>query len=192
MPVFGPLYQGEESARAALEALLEALQSRHAGAVDAVLFYGSCLRSGDIYDGLLDLYLICDDYRSAYRSPRLGAANWLLPPNVFYAESTLGEKTLRSKVTVISLADFRRGCSRAWFESYIWGRFSQPVALAFSADDTTRDRVRSCLRRAVITLLDRTLPCAPPNGTISELWERGLVLSYATELRAEGFPARLG
>ncbi|MBK7169035.1 MAG: hypothetical protein IPH83_07255 [Gammaproteobacteria bacterium] len=46
--------------------------------------------------------------------------------------------------------------------------------------------MRSCLRRAVITLLDRTLPCAPPNGTISELWERGLVLSYATELRAEG------
>ena len=101
----------------ALELLLEQLRKRHHDAICAVLLYGSCLRSGDIYDGLLDLYLICDSYRAAYRSPALRAANWLLPPNVFYAELKLGAKTLRSKVTVISLGDFRRGCSRHWFES---------------------------------------------------------------------------
>ena len=74
-----------------------------------------CLRSGDIYDGLLDLYLICDSYRAAYRRLLPAAANWLLPPNVFYAEqkpvyNAAGGKTLRSKVTVISIRDFQRGC----------------------------------------------------------------------------------
>ena len=136
IPVSGyPRVTGPDAATdPALGQLLAQLQARHHGAICATLLYGSCLRSGDIYDGLLDLYLVCDDYRAAYRSTLLATANWLLPPNVFYAESTLGGRTLRSKVTVISLADFRRGCSRAWFESYIWGRFAQPTLILHSRD----------------------------------------------------------
>ena len=43
-----------------LAALLAQLDQRHQGNVCCVLLYGSCLRSGDLYDGLLDLYLIAD------------------------------------------------------------------------------------------------------------------------------------
>ena len=98
-PVSGP----DAASDPALEALLAQLDARFHGAVCTVLVYGSCLGSGDIYDGLLDLYLICEGYRDAYRRPLLAAANWLLPPNVFYAEQrpvdgTVDGKTLRSKI----------------------------------------------------------------------------------------------
>ena len=86
----------------ALAALLETLQARHHGSIAAVLIYGSCLRSGDIHDGLLDLYLLCDDYRSAYGNSWLALANRLLPPNVFYAEHTRDGETL---VSVERIAD---------------------------------------------------------------------------------------
>ena len=187
IPVSGyPRVTGPDAATdPALGQLLAQLQARHHGAICATLLYGSCLRSGDIYDGLLDLYLVCDDYRAAYRSTLLATANWLLPPNVFYAESTLGGRTLRSKVTVISLADFRRGCSRAWFESYIWGRFAQPTLILHSRDAQTRRQVENCLLQAVRTLLLNSLPVLPQEGDVTSLWEQALALSYSTELRTE-------
>ena len=169
----------------ALAALVTKLRQRHNDAISAVLVYGSCLRSGDIYDGLLDLYLLCDNYRSAYGAGALALANTVLPPNVFYAEHAGGERVLRSKVTVISLADFRRGCSRAWFQSYIWGRFAQPTRIAWSRDAATRGQVEECLLDAAYTLLHRALPALPASGSLASLWEAALGLSYNAELRTE-------
>jgi hypothetical protein len=170
---------------ATLDKLLQGLHKRHNQAICATLVYGSCLRSGDIYDGLLDLYLICDDYTSAYGAGALATANWLLPPNVFYAEEKGDDNTLRAKVTVISLKDFQRGCSNAWFESYIWGRFAQPTCIVHARDDATRAAVEDALTEAAFTLLDRAIPALPNSGSIAELWEQALGLSYATELRTE-------
>jgi hypothetical protein len=177
----------DPAADATLAALLAQLEARYHGAICCTLVYGSCLRSGDIYDGLLDLYLICDDYRSAYRSPRLAAANWLLPPNVFYAEqkSATGGATLRSKVTVISLRDFQRGCSPAWFESYIWGRFAQPTYILRARDEIVRGQVEAALTDSARTLLRQAVPALPPEGSLAGLWEQALALSYSTELRTE-------
>jgi hypothetical protein len=180
-----PAVAGPDAADPALAQLLAQLRARHHDAICGALLYGSCLRSGDIYDGLLDLYLVCDSYRAAYRRPLPAAANWLLPPNVFYAELKLEGKTLRSKVTVISLRDFRRGCSRAWFESYIWGRFAQPTRILYSRDPETRADLEHCLLQAARTLLRNSLPALPQQGSVTSLWERALALSYATELRTE-------
>jgi hypothetical protein len=168
-----------------LVALLAQLRTRHHDAVCATLLYGSCLRSGDIYDGLLDLYLICDGYRAAYRHPLLAAANWLLPPNVFYAELTREGKTLRSKVTVISLRDFQRGCSKAWFESYIWGRFAQPTRILYSRNEQVHTQLENCLLLAAHTLLQNSVGALPEEGTVTDLWQQALALSYSTELRTE-------
>ncbi|MDG2047123.1 MAG: hypothetical protein P8J79_07880 [Halioglobus sp.] len=173
-----------------LAALLAQLDARHHSTICCTLVYGSCLRSGDIYDGLLDLYLICDSYRAAYQSPLLATANWLLPPNVFYAEQkTVGtanmDRTLRSKVTVISLRDFQRGCSSAWFESYIWGRFAQPTRILYARDKAVRGKIEAALTQAAHTLLQKALPALPAKGSLLTLWEQSLSLSYATELRTE-------
>jgi hypothetical protein len=168
-----------------LDQLLQNLQKRHNQAICSILLYGSCLRSGDIYDGLLDLYLICDDYKSAYGAGALAATNWLLPPNVFHAEVKGADKTLRAKVTVISIRDFQRGCSRAWFESYIWGRFAQPTCIVHARDSQTHTAIEDALTEAAFTLLDRAIPALPTEGLVTELWEQALGLSYATELRTE-------
>ena len=169
----------------ALAQLLAELRGRHNDAVDGILLYGSCLRSGDIFDGLLDLYLICEDYSSAYEKWHLAAANWLLPPNVFYAQTEYDGQLLRSKVTVISRDDFRRGCSRRWFQSYIWGRFAQPTRIVYSRNPEIHQELVECLQEAVHTLLLQALPALPRSGTLVQLWEQALALSYNTELRTE-------
>ena len=172
-----------------LAALLAQLDKRFNHAVCGTLVYGSCLRSGDIYDGLLDLYLVLDSYEAAYGRGWLAGANWLLPPNVFYAEQqpVMGgeEQILRSKVTVISLADFEKGCSSAWFESYIWGRFAQPTRLLNCRDNAAKLALVRALVNASATLLSNALPALPESGEVSQLWEQALGLSYATELRTE-------
>ena len=169
----------------ALHALVDALRTRYGENVRAILFYGSCLRSGDPYDGLVDLYLIVDRYRDANSSLARASWNWLLPPNVFYTEVEHDARKVRCKYAILTLADLQRGTSRRWFHSYLWGRFCQPVAIAWQRDDDSRQLVNRCLLQAVTTFLQRALPALPPQGDIVSLWRDGLSLSYLTELRPE-------
>ena len=192
--VSGPTVESDP----ALGGLLEKLRSRHHDAICGALLYGSCLRNGNIYDGLVDLYLICDGYREAYGRSWLAAANWMLPPNVFYAElkpdnKTPDAKTLHCKVTIISLRDFQYGCSRGRFESYIWGRFAQPTSIVYSRNEQSRSAIENALQQASHTLLQNALPALPEQGSLADLWEQALALSYATELRSEssGRPGEL-
>lgn len=169
----------------ALAHLVASLKDRHGDCVSAVLFYGSCLRSGDPYDGLVDLYLIVDHYRCANTGLVKAFWNWLLPPNVFYAEFAHNGRTVRSKYAIVSLADLNKGTSQRWFHSYLWGRFSQPTAVAWYRDDTTRDIIENDLAQSVVTFLNRALPALPPQGSVQSLWSNGLRLSYGAELRVE-------
>ncbi len=169
----------------ALEYLVESLKTRYQGCVVSVLFYGSCLRSGDPYDGLVDLYLIVDNYRCANSSIAKAFWNWLLPPNVFYAEFPFKGKTIRCKYALLTLNDFDKGTSPRWFHSYLWGRFSQPTAIAWSLNSETQISVTTCMVQAIITFLNRALPSVPTNGSAQSLWQDALRLSYGTELRPE-------
>jgi hypothetical protein len=169
----------------ALSVLIEALRVRHGGSVNAILFYGSCLRSGDLFDGLVDLYLIVDSYTAFYAHKTRALANWLLPPNVFYTEIGVADRVLRAKYAVLSSADLRNGTSRRWFHSYLWGRFTQPTALAWGRDEDACRRIDASLASARRTFLERVLPRLPAAGSVRELWQRGLQLSYGAELRAE-------
>jgi hypothetical protein len=182
---FDTRFDGDGPAQAALAALREALQMRHHGSVESLLFYGSCLRSGDLTDGLVDLYVIVRDYRAAHRSLLAACANRLLAPNVYYLQVQAGSQTIRCKYAVFSAATLARGVSTRWFEPYLWGRLCQHVAIAWSADEPAHARASAALRQATITFLERALPALAPEGSLQQLWERGLALSYATELRAE-------
>jgi len=178
-------------AHPALSQLLETLRQRYPDCLQAVLFYGSCLRSGDPFDGLVDLYLIVDCYRCTGQSRLKALWNRVLPPNVFYLEVPFDGQMLRCKYAVLSARQFHSGTSIRWFQGYLWGRFSQPTALAWARDAGARRRAELNLAQAVITLLDRALPSAPATGPASALWQRALPLSYATELRPES-AARAG
>ena len=168
-----------------LLALRDALLQQYNGAVEAMLFYGSSLRSGDALDGLVDLYLVVDDYRNAYGKPLPALFNRLLPPNVYYLEITVNGNQVRSKYAVISLRDLEHGTSLNWFHSYLWGRFSQPCGLLYSRNDEISQRVQNLLAQAVLTFLIRVLPALPERLDSAAIWQQGLALSYQAELRVE-------
>lgn len=175
---------GAEFARV-LAPLRVALQRRHGERIAALLLYGSCLRSGDVHDGLVDLYVLLDRYRGAGLSCWQVVANRLLPPNVYYLEVPDGARVLRCKYATVTVAEFIRRLGPGCFESYFWGRFCQPLALLQARDPHLAGELARLQERAATTLLARALPLAPPSGSVVELWRTALAASYATELRAE-------
>jgi Phosphatidate cytidylyltransferase, mitochondrial len=190
MPIPEPMMclirgKAAQPAADAVKALAERVLAQHGESVQAIVFYGSCLRSGDDRGGMVDLYAVVDRYRSAYRSGVWALLNKLLPPNVFYLEISADGRVVRAKYSILSLADLERGVSPAWFHSYLWGRFAQPTALLYARSPEAAERVRAALGQAVVTFLSRVIPCLPAQFSVKDLWLKGLSLSYRAELRAE-------
>ena len=168
-----------------VRALVEDLLNRYGEVTQAILFYGSCFRTGDDTDGLVDLYVIVDSYRAALPNRLQAMANKLLPPNVFYLELPIRDRMVRTKYAVLSLKDFQRGTSKHWFHSYLWGRFAQPVGLLYVRNNRVEKQVRVALAQAVITFITRVMPELEKRFTARDLWHHGLLLSYKAELRSE-------
>jgi hypothetical protein len=157
-------------------AAAESIAGRYPGAV-AVLFYGSCLRTGEIDGQMLDFYLIVRDYREAYRKAWLAWANKIVPPNVFPFE----EQGVAAKYAVLSQPDFDRLTRPDASNVSVWARFAQPVRLVWSADAEVPRLVASIVAQAPSTLLS----LAPSFGDLLDRWRQGFALTYSAELRAE-------
>ncbi len=168
-----------------IDSLCEVLLGRYQDAVQAILFYGSCLRNGNVLDGLVDLYVVVNSYHAAYPGRSLAILNKLLPPNVFYLEVPYKDHMIRAKYAVLSLQDLQRGASKRWFHSYLWGRFTQPSALLYTRTDMVAQQIIAALAQAAVTFVERVLPQLPADFDAAELWQKGLSLSYSAELRAE-------
>lgn len=161
------------------------LRRRYGDAVAAVLFYGSCLRQATD-EGVLDFYVVVDDYRAAYGTRPMAWLNAALPPNVFYLE----HEGHRAKAAVVSTRDFARGASPRAIRPAIWARFSQPFAAPYLRDDDARRAVLATAATALTTAVVRGLGLLPaPDGrlrTTSEaLWCALFRETYASELRTE-------
>ncbi|MCP3866972.1 MAG: hypothetical protein GY703_02530 [Gammaproteobacteria bacterium] len=178
------IQQTPESCVRDLQGLQERLIEQYGDSVDALLFYGSCLRNGNARDGLVDLYLVVDDYARAYTGGIAALFNRLLPPNVYYLEVQVDGHPVRAKYAVVSLGDLERGTT-GWFHSYLWGRFSQPCGVLYSRNPEIAWRVYDAFSGAVLTFLNRVLPSLPPQPDTREIWQIGMALSYSAELRAE-------
>jgi hypothetical protein len=177
--------ESSEVPLAGLNLLVENILARHGETVQAVLFYGSCLRTGNVNEGIVDLYVIVDTYLSANGKAVWAVLNWLLPPNVFYLEVPDGNEKIRTKYAVLTLADFRCGNSRRWFHPYLWARFAQPVRLLYAKSGKTVYEIHAALAEAVVTFLGHVLPEMSSPFSARELWCRGFLLSYRSELRPE-------
>ena len=70
----------------AIQKLSDTLLAIYGRAIEAILCYGSCLRTGDDRGGVVDLYVLVDRYGAVESRRILSALNKLLPPNVFYIE----------------------------------------------------------------------------------------------------------
>ena len=139
---------GVFSVPAGAQTLAHALLARHGDAVQAILLYGSCYRRGDDREGIVDLYLLVDGYRSVHGAGLAALANRVLPPNVYLLETPLGDRVLRAKYAVLSLAALERGTGRRAFHPYLWGRFAQPTALLYARTDAVAARVHAALAEA--------------------------------------------
>ncbi|HHH35444.1 MAG TPA: hypothetical protein ENK48_01280 [Gammaproteobacteria bacterium] len=170
----------------ALEALCQQLGARHGKALRAVLYYGSCLRGGDPFDGLVDLYVVVDGYRQAGAGRGAALLNRLLPPNVFYMETSLPEGVVRCKYALMALDHLAACVGPRCFHSYFWARLAQPMGLLHPRDPATAQAIHALQAGAVLTFTRRVLPLLPEVFTTADLWRQGLRLTYGAELRVEG------
>jgi hypothetical protein len=143
---------------------------------DAVLFYGSNLRRGDL-DGLVDFYVITNR-----PSRGVGAVIW---PDVGYHEVNLGAVTVRAKVAVLSLAQFHNAASGDGIDTTVWTRFSQPSRLLVSADASTANAVARAVAQAIRTAARFALALGPQQGRIEDWWRALFRQTYRAELRVE-------
>ncbi|HIF08873.1 MAG TPA: hypothetical protein EYQ81_02850 [Sneathiellales bacterium] len=163
----------------------EALRTRIGDSVAAVLFYGSALREGNSDGKIIDLYVLVDCYRSAYKGVIPAIANAILPPNVYYLEIENNGNTVRIKYAVISLSGFEKQAAGRAFTPCIWGRFAQPTAVVYARNEDVQARVVEAMGQAVLSLIRKTVPLMLPGFGATDLWPRALRESYRTELRAE-------
>ena len=174
------------AAATSVQAAVEDIRRRLGPAVAAVLFYGSCLRTGDLAEKVLDFYVLVDDYRALWGWRPLALANRLIPPNVFYAETRLADGgIMRSKYAVLSLAHFERLAGARTFNASIWARFAQPCRLVYARDQEVERRVAAALVTAVRAMAASVRPLLAKEFTAAELWSCAFRQTYRAELRAE-------
>ena len=163
--------------------IAELLRTRHGEAVRAILFYGSCLRTRDAA-GVLDFYVLVDDYRAFHRAVMPALFNRLLPPNVYFLR-TEGAPSVAAKVAVISLRQFAARMRVQSLDTTLWARFTQPSALLYAADETARAAVIGAIEEAQRTAIAWARRFAPGAATPRALWTALFENTYGAELRAE-------
>lgn len=179
-----PLFPAAESAA-------QDLLAAHPGA-SAILFYGSCLRTGSDDDKILDFYVLADDLGEANGSELLGFFNRVLPPNVFYRETTFEGRMVRTKYALMSTDGFVESMSLDCLNPSFWARFAQPCALAWVRDPRTAGHVAEAVAQAVITAVSTVAPVHPSPFTSDELWSHVFQMTYAAELRSENAATKGG
>ena len=157
------------------------IAGQYPGAARAVLFYGSCLRSEQLEEQMLDFYLIVSDYEAAYDTAWLAKWNRRLPPNVFPFQ----HDGLMAKVAVLSEQDFHDLNRPAASAVSVWARFAQPSRLVWVADDAAQKMAVRAVSGASPTLLNAALAFVEREVDVLDLWQSGFQMTYGAELRAE-------
>lgn len=149
-----------------------------------VLFYGSGLRNFDP-SGLFDFYVIVDGLGDWPASSLARFANRVLPPNVHYVALDVGGVTLRAKVALLTLEQFRKLSSPASPDTTIWARFCQPVRLVWVRDPDAADALLEVVRRCVMTASGWAALLGKGRQKAEEWWRTLFARTYAAELRVE-------
>jgi len=165
--------------RAEIRAAAEALARRHDAR--AILFYGSVLRTGDL-DGLLDFYVLTDGVPG---NGLRAMATRLLWPDISYAEISVNGRPIRAKVATMPLETFHAAAQGRYLDTTIWTRFTQPVALAWSASDAAAARTVDAIVEAVTTAARFAAVLGPMSGKPADYWTALFRETYTTEFRVE-------
>ncbi|MBK5921190.1 hypothetical protein CCR80_09115 [Rhodothalassium salexigens] len=174
----------DEAVDPAIRVAARRLAERYPGTA-AVVFYGSCRRTGRIDGQMLDFYVLVDAMGAALpgrRGQALGAR--LVPPNVYYFESDETGRTVRAKVAVMTLAAFAARCRARGWDTSIWARFCQPCQPVWLRDEAARTTLAQACATAVCTMLAETMALAAERSAAA-LWSNAFTWSYGAEFRAE-------
>jgi len=161
------------------------IAERYGDAALGVIFYGSCLRTGEIEDKILDFYVIVDSYQAAYSKKWLAVANKMIPPNVFYHEIEVAGVTVRSKYAVLSLEDYAFRVSEKCLNVSVWARFCQPCLLLAAKNNGVADILAGYVAEAVTTMISSLLSLKPQLRLSRDVWVEAFEQTYAAELRSE-------
>jgi len=175
--------------RPSVEWLARELAVRHGDTVLGVLFYGSCLRQ-TTDEGVLDYWLVVDDYARAHRSRVHAWLNAIAPPSVYYLEREHEGRTLRTKYGVISRGAFDRGTSFDALHPYVFARFAQPTRLLACRDEASRRYFVECVARSILVMVGRLLYLLPRRSgwlrfSLAAFWHEAFRRSYDSERRPE-------
>jgi hypothetical protein len=164
--------------------LAETIRAKLGDATAAVVFYGSCLRR-ETAEGVLDFYVVVDDYASALPSRALAWAAAALPPTVFYVECPGEGETLRAKYALLSTGDFARGAAPGGWRTGIFARFCQPALAVYLRDEAAREALVAACVQSILTAVDTFVPVVNRPASSEELWQTAFRETYAAEMRAE-------
>jgi hypothetical protein len=178
-----------EPVRPGVDWLAHEIGGMHGATVLGVLFYGSCLRQ-QTDEGVLDFWVIVEDYAAAYENKLLALVNPIAPPNVFYLEREHDGGTLRTKYGVISRSAFEHGTAFGAWHPYIWARFAQPARVLACRDDEARTVFETCVAQAIVTMVGRLACFLPGRGgllrfSLAAFWQEAFRQTYASERRPE-------
>jgi hypothetical protein len=163
----------------AVRAFAEHLRGVFADA-EAVLFYGSILRTGDL-SGVLDFYVLTQRPPSGLR----GLASRILWPDVSYHELEHEGLTLRAKVASMTLEQFIKAVKGHGIDTTIWTRFVQPSSLVWADRPVTRHLVMLAVSDAARTASRFATALGPAQGEPEAYWTALFKETYAAEFRVE-------
>ena len=165
-------------------ALADRLLAVHGDAIAAILFYGSCLRD-ETAEGILDFYVLVDDYRTYHRRRIPAALNAMLPPTVSLWSLGSSHDAPRAKVAVMSFRQFARRMKPGSLDVSLWARFCQPAALAHVRSPRIGEQVVDALSDAAATAALWAARFGPVQGTAKDYWLALFRETYRAELRPE-------
>jgi len=173
-----------QNVMSAAKAMGEHLAARIGAPVLAILFYGSCLRTGDD-TGLMDFYILVDSPRGYDGRAVARLAHRLVPPHVRYFKTVCAGKPVQAKLSIMTMARFAALCRPEALDISIWARFTQPCAIVYARDQCARDRIHSAIRQAVITAINWAVVFGPREGRAQDFWKSLFRATYGAELRID-------
>lgn len=145
---------------------------------EAVLFYGSALRT-DSLDGVLDFYVLHAD-------PAGSRPKWaFLWPRVSYHEHEINGRIVRAKVAAMPLATFEAAARGDTLDTTIWARFAQPARLLIAGTADVEQRVVAAVCDCVRTASRFAAALGPTSGDAEAYWLALFAHTYGAELRVE-------
>ena len=166
----------------AITAMAKAILSKHQN-VEVILAYGSTIRDVAPGEGLIDLYVLTEDFRGVSTNPLSQIGCTLVPPNVYYAECAHNGKIYRAKYAALMLQKFQSRVAATANNPYFWARFAQPCRIVWSASEDTRNQVIHALAAATSTAFGNAKALAV--GPARQQWTTLFQNTYRTELRPE-------